>query len=734
VLSVVGLLVAGVGTAHAQPNPSSPSSPATSTERRSSAARRLVIVEPRTPRLSEPDKAGSVVTRKDLDERLPRSAPDALRFEPGVYVQQTAHAQGSAYIRGLTGQQTLLMFDGIRINTSTFRQGPNQYFFLLDAKTVQRIDVIRGSASTRYGTDALGGVIMATPIEPSLEVGRWPLVVHARGMSRTGTADGELGGRAQVDVSWRGKLGLFGGIGYRDVGLLRSGGKFRVPATGEYQTIPPRFAEDGKTQLGTGFNELTADARLVWQPSSKHRLTAAYYDYRQFDAPRTDKCPSSGLQLDTCLTYLEQFRTMTYLAYKYDGGPAAATAIRATLSYQRLHERRHLDQGALSSTEQFWRDDVHTFGGALHVRTQQFSPTPWWTFAFDYGADGYRDRVDSTSWLYFSDTAITRYRDRGQYMDEGRFSSSGAWGNLDTTFAEIFRLRAGGRTSFVTTDASGQASSDSKPVHRHFATTIGNIGASVRAVPWLVLSFGLDQAFRAPNLDDLTSRQLIGSGAQTENTALAPERSTTIEGGLRIEHPWVEFSAWVFRTTIDGLIQRRAFDPSDCPRGDLGCAGARARFGLQNADGDARLWGVDGGVRVYLPWDLGARATIAWAKGDMPHTLLPGQREPMSRVPPLNGTAEFGWRPSRWGFHVIFAVRWATQQSRLAEVDKSDVRIPRGGTPGFAVLDVRAGYRFDPHWVLGLSFENLTDAAYRYHGSAINGPGRSLLAQVEFGF
>jgi len=36
-------------------------------------------------------------------------------------VQQTAHAQASAYLRGLTGQQTVLVFDGVRLNTSTWR-------------------------------------------------------------------------------------------------------------------------------------------------------------------------------------------------------------------------------------------------------------------------------------------------------------------------------------------------------------------------------------------------------------------------------------------------------------------------------------------------------------------------------------------------------------------------------------------------------------------------------------
>src|SRR5690606_11798001 len=65
-------------------------------------------VRERRARPVHAERAASVVTRRDLEERLPRSAPDALRFEPGVYVQQTAHGQGSPYVRGLTGQQTVM--------------------------------------------------------------------------------------------------------------------------------------------------------------------------------------------------------------------------------------------------------------------------------------------------------------------------------------------------------------------------------------------------------------------------------------------------------------------------------------------------------------------------------------------------------------------------------------------------------------------------------------------------
>ena len=61
-------------------------------------------------------EASSRVTRAQMEERMPRSAPDALRYEPGVSIQQTAHGQASPYVRGMTGQQVVHLFDGIRMN------------------------------------------------------------------------------------------------------------------------------------------------------------------------------------------------------------------------------------------------------------------------------------------------------------------------------------------------------------------------------------------------------------------------------------------------------------------------------------------------------------------------------------------------------------------------------------------------------------------------------------------
>jgi len=86
------------------------------------------------------------------------------------------------------------------------------------------------------------------------------------------------------------------------------------------------------------------------------------------------------------------------------------------------------------------------------------------------------------------------------------------------------------------------------------------------------------------------------------------------------------------------------------------------------------------------------------------------------------------------GFWFGAGLRWATAQKRLSLGDRSDARIPLGGTPGFAVLDLRAGLRVNDRLRATVVVENVGDAAYRYHGSSVNGPGRGLVVGLDVNF
>ena len=57
-----------------------------------------------------------------------RSLPESLSGLNSVMVQKTALGQSSPYIRGFTGYHNVLLVDGIRINHSAMRSGPNQYW------------------------------------------------------------------------------------------------------------------------------------------------------------------------------------------------------------------------------------------------------------------------------------------------------------------------------------------------------------------------------------------------------------------------------------------------------------------------------------------------------------------------------------------------------------------------------------------------------------------------------
>ena len=55
---------------------------------------------------------------------------------------------------------------------------------------------------------------------------------------------------------------------------------------------------------------------------------------------------------------------------------------------------------------------------------------------------------------------------------------------------------------------------------------------------------------------------------------------------------------------------------------------------------------------------------------------------------------------------------------------------PPGGTPGYAMLTLRSGWKVSDSLQLSLSLENVFDKNYRIHGSGLNEPGRNLVLSL----
>jgi len=106
---------------------------------------------------TSPD-AITVISREEIEELGARTVADVLATVPGISVSRTGQPGGqtSAFLRGANSGHTLVLIDGVRANNAF-----NGRFDFVDltVDNVERIEVVRGPQSTRYGSEALGGVI-----------------------------------------------------------------------------------------------------------------------------------------------------------------------------------------------------------------------------------------------------------------------------------------------------------------------------------------------------------------------------------------------------------------------------------------------------------------------------------------------------------------------------------------------------------------------------------------------
>ena len=107
---------------------------------------------------SDSSSANTVFTRDDIDRLQPTGLTDLLGHVSGVQVARSGGrgALPGIYIRGTKSAQSLVLVDGQRMANATSADSNLQY---LNIDQIERVEVLRGSRSVIYGSDAIGGVI-----------------------------------------------------------------------------------------------------------------------------------------------------------------------------------------------------------------------------------------------------------------------------------------------------------------------------------------------------------------------------------------------------------------------------------------------------------------------------------------------------------------------------------------------------------------------------------------------
>lgn len=109
---------------------------------------------------SELTSAHTLLEKEEMEENISTNIVDSLREIPGVYISQTGGpgAQASISIRGSEVRHVLVLIDGIKVNDPS--NADKQFNFAnISIVDIERVEVLKGSQSVLYGSDAIGGVI-----------------------------------------------------------------------------------------------------------------------------------------------------------------------------------------------------------------------------------------------------------------------------------------------------------------------------------------------------------------------------------------------------------------------------------------------------------------------------------------------------------------------------------------------------------------------------------------------
>ena len=678
----------------------------------------LVITATRSSTaLGDTPYSGTYFSSEDFLENQVRTLPDTLRYTPGVLVQKTAHGHGSPYIRGFTGRQNLFLIDGVRFNNSTFRGGPVQYWNTVDPYSLDHFELIRSQGSVLYGSDAAGGTLNAfTKSSGFADEAAGRLFSHGSAYYEY-RSNGRCShiGRLETQTGIGGKFGLHLGISAKEFGDI----------------------EDSAVGLmrGTGYPEQAYDARFDWAISPQTTLTVVHQDLEQDAVSRWHSTISNpgwshgNHKTDPGNKFLardyDQDRSLSYirLAHINDGASAPVRRITATLSYQESSERDLQTRTLVDRRLQFY--DVDTLGFALEMES------PVADGSLVYGLDYYRDSVDSTA-SRDTGAGFAFQQSNRPVGDDSTYELFGTYAQYIRPIGESFEITAGLRYTNAKADI-GKLFDSTPGVSTDISAedSWNDLSASLRATYKIdeqkMLYGGISQAFRSPNLIDLSGNLTSGSGvAAAGSLNVDPEEFITFELGYRQESETSGFALAVFYTDISDLITAIPI-----PAAPLSPASS-----ITGNSSDGHIYGVEfEGFWKFAPqWTLSGFAS--WQESQIERLVSVGGatvQEPLSRVMPLNGSIALRWDHPSAPFWVEGRVLASATADRLAASDVADPeRIPTNGTPGYIVASLGVGYEPIENLRLTATLQNLLDQDYRNHGSGQNEQGFGAVCGVKY--
>lgn len=622
---------------------------------------------------------------------------DLFRGQPGLAVQGDGGAWGgNPVLRGLRKESVVMMVDGKRLNSA---QPKGAIASLAALSLLDSVEVVKGPGSVLHGTGALGGAINLRTPEPAFSARP---ELSGRLNASAGSVDNHLAGGALVRASSQ-DHGLVLGAAGKDLD--------------DYDT------PDGDV-ANSGYRSNSWLARYAYRLSDDQTLSVNLQHHADRDVwyPGSRKAGPGG---NGSLTIHSPRQERTLLAVDYDAHLGPGT-LSASL-YRQEVDRQIRAWWDLKARNQV-RNDVtfRTDGGQLNYLLPLADH-----HLVTLGLDSWEMTADPKRFTFkppMSDSPVANspFRD-GQIRSHGVFLQ-------DDIDLGRWQLQLGARYDRVDGDARvmGNGPGARNEGLDNSANTLSWSTGALYHVSALINPYvHLGTAYRAPDMRERFEDASRGDGYfHKGNPQLDPEKSTTLELGLKGRSLMARYQVAAFYTRIDDYIAGRVTGAHH-PQNNLPLKQT------ENLD-EVTIYGAEAGFSLALSalnesaGELAIDGSATWLRGTNEQ-----DDEPLYQMPAPELSVGIGdWQGP--------GLRWHTQVRAVAEQDRTADRFSNHtelATPGYATLDLRLGWAFTnpgpfTNLELTLSANNLLDKRYREHLTEGNilAPGRGFVLSLGTGF
>lgn len=684
------------------------------------------------------------INSKQIEFENPSTSADLLQNIGNIFIQKSQLGGGSPMIRGHSTNRLVLTVDGVRLNNAIYRGGNIHNVISISPLTIENTEVILGSASVLYGSDAIGGVMNFYTKKAKLSFDSNPHI-ELNINSRYSSASSEKMYHLDLNYGLK-KIAFLSSFSKSDFGDLKMG------INGPSDYLRPNYVTQSsngedilvinsnpRVQRNTGYDQTNFLQKVIYEPNENFSYDLGIHFSKTGNIPRYDRLirgnTNQGLHYAEWYYGPQKWLLINSQMSLKPKETKFYDELKLGLSFQKFSESRNsrrFDDSDLHSRE----ENLNIFSVNLDFYNKISENSN-----FTYGLEIIENKLGSSAKsININDSSESPISTR--YPDNSSLNSLGVYMNYKNKIIEDVFFQTGVRYS--STELKADLSQNNIYYDFVYETTtlrnasfVGGIGLSWVRNTYNNWKFNINTAFRSPNIDDLAKVFDSGPGnVIVPNPDLKAERSFGIEfGGYfrtnnNIELDFSSYATYLYNSfirddfTLSNGLSEIIYD------GELSQIQA-----LQNSS-KSFIYGIEIGINTQLSKNFSIKSQ---------HNLIAGYElnevpiaMPVRHIPPNYGNLHLIFNKGNISIDSYLIYNSKISFNNLAESERIKsymYALDKNGnpySPSWMTFNIRSKYSFSEMLNINFTIENITNRLYRPYSSGISAPGLNFIFSVNY--